>query len=135
LVILLCNVLCFLGKRHSKGELSLLLGELRKVWCPHFTIEVNFNILNFIVFFWGGSLKVYVVNLSVFSFLVFCDYIHFVLLMVKNEFHVVESVCKVDENASTTPIETLASLVLNVESTGLQLGNLFYVEVMQFARL
>ncbi len=55
--------------------------------------------------------------------------------MVKNEFHVVESVCKVDENASTTPIETLASLVLNVESTGLQLGNLFYVEVMQFARL
>jgi hypothetical protein len=55
--------------------------------------------------------------------------------MVKNEFHVVENVCKDDENASTTPIEMLTSLVLDVESTGLQLGNLFYIEVMQFARL
>jgi len=113
----------------------LLLGESRKVWCPHFTIEVNFNILNFIVFFGGGSSKVYVVNLSVFSFLVFCDYIHFVFLMVKNEFHVVESVCKVDENASTTPIQMFVSLVLDVESIRLQLGNLFYVEVMQFELL
>jgi hypothetical protein len=60
-----------------------------------------------------------------------CDYIHFVFLTGKNEFNVVESVCKVDENASTTPIQMLASLILNVESTRLQLGNLFYVEVMQ----
>ncbi len=56
-------------------------------------------------------------------------------LKVKNEFHLVESVCKVDENASTTPIQVFVSLILDVESTHLQLGNLFYVEVMQFARL
>lgn len=56
-VIFFCNVLCLFGQRHSKGDLNLLLGESRKVWCPHFTIEVNFNILNFIVFFWRGVRK------------------------------------------------------------------------------
>jgi len=44
-------------------------------------------------------------------------------------------VCKVDENASTTPIQMFVSLVLDVESIRLQLGNLFYVEVMQFELL
>jgi hypothetical protein len=52
--------------------------------------------------------------------------------MAKNEFHFVESVCKIDENSSTTPIQMFVSLILDVESMCLQLGNLFYVEVMQF---
>jgi hypothetical protein len=52
--------------------------------------------------------------------------------MAKNEFHVVKNMCKVDGNASTTPIQMLASLILDVESIRFQLGNLFYVEVMQF---
>jgi hypothetical protein len=55
---------------------------------------------------------------------------HFVLLMAKTEFHIVEIVCKVDENESTTPIQMLVFLILHVESMRLQLANLFYVEVM-----
>jgi hypothetical protein len=50
-VILLCIVLCFLGKGHSRRAFEFVVQQFEEslmfVYLKHFVIEVSFTILNF----------------------------------------------------------------------------------------
>jgi len=59
-VILLCIVLCFLGKGHSRGAFEFVVQQFEEslmfVYLKHFAIEVSFTFLNFYcVFFALGA--------------------------------------------------------------------------------